>query len=362
MPEIQTSTNGKAEPILRSGETAYLLFDFNIEGTNLKFAHMEILKKPILDLLDQGGSITIIGMADRTGGEALNKSISRTRADRVLGFLKDKAKNKNFRVAEKLAEGTKVAASQNQPANTSNERYRSVYVSVWKKPDPPPDPPPIRLPDGTQILNNVTPTPDLATGQLEPENVIDIVSGIGGVVGMLADFLGAIVVATLMDLLGIVAAVVQAFLWLRSDVCGEARFNNYVAGYWDAIQDMATQYKDSGLDTKPYDQWPAILPPKPHLSSTKDEDLWTCDLKGRNAQRDGCTAAYYAMVALEANPKDVKTDKGTVRVRGRLLLRALYKWKGNNVDEEIKKLVNKKLKERGMPEWPTRGKDWSPLP
>src|SRR5207244_4217077 len=140
---------------------------------------------------------------------------------------------------------------------------------------PPPDPPPIKLPDGSQVLDNVVPAPDMETGSLGKDNVIDIVSGVGGVVGLIADIAGGVLLATLMDFLGLVAALVQAILWFGSDTCGEARFNNFVQGYWLAIQDMVNQFKDSALDTKPYGEWPAVVKPLPHIDNkVKDEDLW----------------------------------------------------------------------------------------
>jgi hypothetical protein len=60
------------------------------------------------------------------------------------------------------------------------------------------------------------------------------------------------------------------------------------------------------------------------------------------------------MTDLESNPKDytVKKKNKTYKVTGKLLLRALYKWKGSDAGEEVKKAINKKLRESGKPEWP----------
>src|SRR5436305_1092090 len=95
----KTSANGKSVSITRTGETAFLLFDFDIEGGTLKYEHMNTLKTKILPLVQGGGGVRVIGMASRTGGEALNQGISTTRASSALAYIKQLTKIP-FKVAQ----------------------------------------------------------------------------------------------------------------------------------------------------------------------------------------------------------------------------------------------------------------------
>jgi hypothetical protein len=164
--------------------------------------------------------------------------------------------------------------------------------------------------------------------------------------------------AEIMSVLGAIASIASAIIalpgaWIAQDKV--ARFNGHCRGYWDAFQDMANGFKDSSLDTKPYDQWPAIPKPMPHYDmSVKEEDLPAAARAEREGWRRGCNEAYEKMTDLESNPKDytVKKKNKTYKVTGKLLLRALYKWKGSDAGEEVKKAINKKLRESGKPEWP----------
>ena len=94
--------------------------------------------------------------------------------------------------------------------------------------------------------------------------------------------------------------------------------------------------------------------PTPHYDKTVKEDgLLVAARVEREGWREGCDKAYNAVMTLERSPKDYKSPKGgTYRVTGKLLLRALSKWKGSDVGEEIKNMINKKLREKGQSEWP----------
>jgi len=356
---IKTSTDGKTTPIVRDGQTAYLLFDFDIDGAIVKSAHMSLLREKFATQLNNGGGVTIIGNASRTGAEGHNMFLSTSRAKSVLSYLQQVSSAKSFPVSIFKGVGTQTARNQGQAANSENPYYRSVYVSFRKK-DEPPVIKGIPLPDGGQI-DIIEPIMG-QEGKLDDtwadiaSMVNDIASGLGSIGSFLFDVFGMAAVAGVLDLIGIVQGVLSIaslpLTWAASDRSNW--FNGYCKGFWLAMQDMVNGYKDPGLDTMPYDKWPSIVKPISRGEPTVlDQQTFASSRAWTAGQRKGCQDAWQAMTNLETSPKNMTKGGKTYKLTGKVVLRALYKWKGGDVDDAIHAKIDDRLRAKGMKPWPT---------
>jgi hypothetical protein len=357
----KTSTDGKTTPIVRDGQTAYLLFDFDIDGAIVKSAHMSVLREKFAPQMNAGASVMIIGNASRTGAEGHNMFISTSRAKSVLSYLKQVSPNKSFAVSAFKGVGTQTATNQGQAPNTENPYYRSVYVSVGKKDDPPKDTiKGIPLPDGGQIdiIGPITDKEGMAGDSIGDilSMVNDVASGLGGIASFLFDVFGLTAVATVLDVFGMLQGVLGLaslpLTWAASDRCNW--FNGYCKGFWQAMQDMVNGFQNPSLDTTPYEKWPPIIKPVSKFEPTPFDQqklvsarVWTA------GQREGCQAAWQSMVNLENTPKELNKGGKTYRLTGKVVLRALSKWKGGNVDDAIHAKIDERLRAKGLNPWPT---------
>lgn len=348
-------------------EVKCLLFDYDSGKAEIKSAHMKYVKEKVVPILTKGGSLTVIGMASRFGNEAANKSLSSQRARQALTFLKSlapKIASNIYEVTVKGA-GTTVAKNQLQPEGSDNERYRSVYVSVWNKKEPPPVPPPdTKLPDGSQVFQGVQPVAPLPSDSAGDTagKWLDVISGGTGIAEIGAIILGfeAAAATAVAGILSAVTGVVSALLstplaWAGAEKI--ATFNGRCQGFWEAMQDMASQYKSTDLDKKAFDEWPALTKPSIHVNHDNDANLSINEKCWREGQETGKNEAYKAISDLDSKPMPirVKIVGKEYQVNAKIALRVLYKWKGSDVGDSIKAAMNKKLKAAGKSEWPTRG-------
>lgn len=128
-----------------------LIFNFDIDQFTLKSEHEQWFKDNVVSYLQRGGSITVVGLASRTGTAAHNMALSQRRLTAIINFLRKQSPN-NFQVAVALAVGEGLAASAGARDGTEDERWRAALISVWsrqKPPPPPPPPPPGPLPAPT---------------------------------------------------------------------------------------------------------------------------------------------------------------------------------------------------------------------
>lgn len=356
----KTSTDGKTTPIARDGQTAFLLFDFDIDGYTVKSAHMSLIREKFTPVLNAGGSVTIIGNASRTGAEASNTRLSASRANSVLSYLKQVTGNKAFPVSAFKGVGTQTARNQGQAANSENPYYRSVYVAVRKKDEPNKEIGGIPLPDGGQIdiIGPITDKEGMADDNFwdKASMVNDIAAGLGSIGSFLFDVFGMAVVAGVLDLIGILQGVLAIaslpLTWAASDRCNW--FNGYCKGFWQGMQDMVNGFQDKSIDTTPYEKWPAIVRPVSKFEPTPlDQQTMQSARSWTEGQRKGCEDAWKTIVSLETNPKELKKDAKTFKLTGKVVLRALYKWKGHDVDDAIHAKIDERLKAKGMKPWPT---------
>ena len=117
------------------------LFNFEVGKFAIKPEHSSWLISVVAPKLRGGGSLTIIGLASRTGSDDFNMQLSDNRLRAVIDLLRKQVPN-NFKVAHEVAKGERAAMYAGEMDGVENESWRGVIISVWNKPDPPPPPPP----------------------------------------------------------------------------------------------------------------------------------------------------------------------------------------------------------------------------
>lgn len=113
-----------------------VLHHFAIGGAVLSQAQRNWLNQKVVPLLRRGGSVSIIGLASRSGSEGFNRRLSEKRADAVRQHLEKQAKQ-CFQYAYFGGEGESVAAHAGQADGTEDGQYRAVVVLAHTKPEPP---------------------------------------------------------------------------------------------------------------------------------------------------------------------------------------------------------------------------------
>ncbi len=126
------------------GTTLARLFNFDIAQDRLKPEHQAWLKKNVIGLLRNGGSLWIMGLTSTTGSESFNISLSQKRAGSVVAFLRGEL-SKDFSVKLEAGLGEMAARIAGLRDNTEDANWRAVVLGVWDKPVPPPPPPPPHL-------------------------------------------------------------------------------------------------------------------------------------------------------------------------------------------------------------------------
>jgi hypothetical protein len=117
------------------------LFNFEVGKFAIKPEHSSWLISVVAPKLRGGGSLTIIGLASRTGSDDFNMQLSDNRMRAVIDLLRKQVPN-NFKVAHEVAKGERAAMYAGEMDGVENESWRGVIISVWNKPNPPPPPPP----------------------------------------------------------------------------------------------------------------------------------------------------------------------------------------------------------------------------
>jgi len=124
------------------------LYNFGIGKFDIKPEHYNWLLAFVAPKLRNGGSMSIVGLASRTGADAMNMKLSENRLHAVIDLLRKEAPN-NFQVAIELALGERAAWLAGVKDGVEQEGWRAVVISVWDKPTPPPPPPTPRPVDYT---------------------------------------------------------------------------------------------------------------------------------------------------------------------------------------------------------------------
>jgi outer membrane protein OmpA-like peptidoglycan-associated protein len=116
------------------------LTGFAISSSVLTTEHKAALDQKIVPILKAGGSVSIAGLASRSGGADFNSRLSADRANSTYDYLKAATKGVvRARVGEAVyGQGESVAAASGMADGTEDAFYRAVEVSAWTKITPPP--------------------------------------------------------------------------------------------------------------------------------------------------------------------------------------------------------------------------------
>jgi hypothetical protein len=330
-----------------------LFYNFGKNSDIVKYEHLNGLVRHIAPVLDQGGSVTLIGMASRTGPEGFNVRLSRARAASMLSALArivgDRGKAAHAKLG--ISEGSANAARAGNAPGFENPRFRAVSITAALSSDPP-DP---QLPDGYS---------DVDTSDLPSVTVGDFMDRFGVAEGFVST---TVSIAELISEAGwvVIAAewfpvidgvfLVIGFIWTFKEADDLAHFNGWARGFMDAWQDMASTYSDRKLDPHHPENWPDIPKPSPHFQyNVPDSALTASDQEARRGMREGADAAYKAVQNLEQNPKDLKVPKTNeiIKGTGKVTLWWIYQARKGDVSGAVLEAINKKLHEKGKGDWP----------
>jgi hypothetical protein len=316
---------GKSENLVNPPRL--LLYNFDIDGPQLKPEHERFLQYFVMPTLRSGGSISIVGLASRSGSFSHNERISTQRAECVRSFLRMSVPN-DFSVREFKAFGERVAKREHQRDGSEHERYRSVVLFLSAGPQPP-----VPKLDGLREI----PIPPFSgtEGVLDQlGKILDIGSGVTSVLSLvlesiLADIAG-LAIAALTSIIGMPA------IWLESNKF--AYQNGQKLGISKALQEMADTYSDDDLRSTPQASWPRLPHPVPHFQGP-DESVTVAERSAREGQRHGYEIAWKMIMNMEKEPRVFSvTLKGKpiqIKLSGRQFLYLLHRAFGEDVWRKI---------------------------
>jgi hypothetical protein len=345
---------GKVEVISRS-PLSVLFYNFDIGGDVVKVEHMSGLFQHIVPVLDAGGSATLVGMASRTGSEALNIGLAKGRAVKTLGALArivgDTGKAAHAKLG--VSEGSAAAARAGDKAGAENPKFRACVVSAWLQRAPPK---PV-LPDGSTAVD-LNAMPEVTVGDyMNPATLIEAGVSTGFSLAELI-FAAGWIAAVATPIMAILDSVfnILGLIWAWKSADELAHFNGWVRGFIDGWQEMANAYSDPKLDPNHPEKWPAIPHPAPKFEwNVPDSALMTSQQEDRRGRREGAEASFKAIQELENNPKDlVIKGKSEIHLKGtgKVVLWVIYQARKGDVSGGILELINKKLHEKGKGDWP----------
>lgn len=325
-----------------SREFACSLYNFDIDGADVKEDHKQILRSKVFPFLQEGGSAAIVGLASVTGPEQHDQELSLERAESVVkalnwvwafsgsGFLYSGP----MRIRKVVGRGKQWAQ---RFSRKENEFWRAVWVHVWDQAVPPSD---SQVNFGMQL-------PPLADSNL----LMDIGQGLD-VASWIISMIAAAEIIPVVDMAASILDTLFSLVaaWAASDQ--NAYLNGYIQGYDMAMKDMSDTYADSSLHTKPLSQWPPPARPKSH------QELWASQpnisqQKWHEGEDAGCEAAYQQVLKWDRQPLAVEVAGQTKRLTGREVLRTLALQHPDRVGEYFVKQFNEALRKKGKRPWPT---------
>jgi len=331
------------------GDITVQLSNFDIDGFEVKEDHKQILRATVLEILKNGGSVAILGHASTTGDASHDEVLSADRSGKVLKFLRAEGGN-TFFVNKIDYRGKATALALTGKDNTEDANWRTVWVRVWAKTNPPPD-------IGTQLIKPGVPLPQ-DPGISTFSDRLGLASGVLSLVDLGVDIAGLALAGTITGVAGLAMTVIGGLialpaLWATVDALAES--NGKMQGYADAMQDMAAAFSDDALDRKPVKDWPEIPNPAPHIFTKTDlttERFW------HQGQRWGCAQARIDVLSMQANPveMDAPLKKGGTRkmkINGKVMLRAAWVSTKGEVGGAVMKIFNERLQKDGKKPFPT---------
>ena len=121
------------------------LYNFDIDGYDLKTAHTDYIKAWVLPWLAAGNSVTIKGLTSRSGSQKYNLQLSQQRADEVVHYLYSKVSTPKIFKAKGLGES--VAERDGMPDGSEEKYHRAVDIVLSRRPCPVPVPPKKKRPN-----------------------------------------------------------------------------------------------------------------------------------------------------------------------------------------------------------------------
>jgi len=348
---------GPGRTEIRSNPPSIMLYNFDTDGDDLKPEHKEFLRRHALPTLRSGGSVSVLGFADRTASDNHNNALSLRRAAKTAAFLRSEIRSP-FNIRQVTGFGERAAFREGYRDGTENERFRAVLLFLSSTPIPPPAriPPPPPLPIDPN-LPNILPEIPPESGPLDTiGQVLDVFGGVTGPFTFFAT--GAL--AAVLDVMGTVASIIGAILalpgiWLSADA--QRRTNGRYQGFWNAMQDMARPFSAPDLDRRPESTWPAVPRPVPHLNPIDESTLLEMDRQWRAGEREGCNTAYAMIQRMERTPVMRSINVGgttrQVSMSGRFLLRMMWIAARGDVAGFVRNEFNRRLRAQGRREWPT---------
>ena len=306
-----------------------LLYNFDIDASQLKFAHQRALQDSVMPTLRNGGSVSIVGLASRSGTFSHNDRLSLQRAEGVRTFLQ-KSIPSGFAVREFKAFGERAAQREHQRDGSEDERYRSVVLFLSSGPQPP-----VPKMDGSSLQ-------EIPISQfVGTEGVLDTVGKVLDVVSGLGSILNLVLEAVLVDVAGLAIAALSSVIgmpavWLESNKF--AYQNGQKLGISKAMQQMADAFGDDNLRSKPESGWPPVPHPTPKFA-VPDSGVTVAERSAREGQRKGYEAAWMLIMKMEKQPRTFPLNlKGkTIRIRlsGRRFLWLIHRAYGEDVWRKI---------------------------
>jgi len=342
---------GRHEP--RSNPAGWLLYNFDIEGHQLKEEHRRFLQQVVAPVIRSGKGVSIVGLASRTGTFAYNQRLSQQRAYAVVAFLRGIIPT-GFQAREVTAFGERKAQREGYPDEIEDHRFRSVMILLGSGNSPPPPPPP-EIDVSEELPDIDIPIPD--TPVITTLTRILRVIGFGtGLVGIIATG----VLLTVVSLVGLVVGVVGTMLvlpgaWESADRW--ARFNGACEGFWNAMEDMARVYSNPLFDRLPEAQWPSL--PYPRLRPPREPIELEYQRQWRAGEEQGREVAFQTMLQLDREPLQRKQLVAgrtlKLRLSGRMILRLLvYSYGREGVAYQVRRVVEERLREQGYAGWPAQ--------
>src|SRR6185295_17092855 len=134
------------------------------------------------------GSVSVVGLASRSGGRGHNHALSARRAESTLAFLRHQVPN-GFLAKQVVGFGELKARDEGQPDGTEDPRFRSVVLFPGPGAAPPPPPETFDLSPDSLLVDALFPGTDWLSLASKIHDVV------GGALGF-ADFAPAGVAAT----------------------------------------------------------------------------------------------------------------------------------------------------------------------
>ncbi len=340
---------GAGRTEIRPVPPSLMLYNFDIDGDQLKAEHEAFLRAQVIPTLRSSGSVSILGFASRSGLDAHNQVTSERRVASTVAFLRREVPN-GFNVRQMTGFGERVAAREGYRDGTEDERFRAVLLFLSSSPTPPSVPNSQNLPS---LLPDMPPPGDSVLDTVG--KILDVIGGVSGPLEIIASG----VFATALDVMGAAAGILSALLalpaaWWTADRL--AHFNGRYQGYWNAMQDMARPLSVPGLDQRPESEWPPVLLPRPHLSDVTESTSSAAVLEWRRGERDGCPEAYRMIQEMDRRPVNQTVNTGgvqrRVRVSGRMMLRLIWIARRGDVVGFTRDELNRRLRAHGNRGWP----------